>query len=129
MISCVYFGGCLSECTCYFHYYVPLAPGQTSSKGTMVGYVAANDSSMGAWSGAGLFPYLAALGSVSRFLGQASPVAACWAGGYPYCGCYDSPACNRHVPIGGGAPAGYPCYQVRDNGHVGGDGAVRIRFY
>jgi hypothetical protein len=128
LISCAYFGGCYPECTCYFHYYVPLAPGQGTEKGTYVGFVAANDSSMGKWSGAGLYPYMAALGSVSSFQGHGSPIATCWSIG-AYCGCYDTPACMRHVPVGGGAPPGYPCSSVRDNGVVGGDGAVRIRFY
>ena len=128
MLSCVYFGGCYSDCTCYFHYYVPLAPGQVSTKGTMVGFIAANDSAMGKWSGAGLHHYLAALGSVSKFPGHGSPLTACW-NSATYCGCYDTTACNRHVPIGGGAPPSYPCYEVRDNGVIGGDGAVRIRFY
>lgn len=127
-ISCVNFCRSSPECSpAWGLQTIAVPPGFISTGGGFIQFIASEATGFSSWSGNGRHQAIAAISSMSRVPGGGIPPAACW-NSNSGCGCYESWSCVRGMPIGVGAPMATPCSGVRDHGHTGGDGAIRIRF-
>mgnify|MGYP003641076770 FL=1 len=70
---------------------------------------------------------IAMLAGAGRTPGTGIPWKGCFRGDVS-CGCYNANGCQSNVPYGVGGHGPFPCPGVRDHGHRGGMGAVRIKF-
>ena len=125
--SCMSFFGCQSACMCLYQTHLAVSPGVVSTKGTVLTFGVENSNEFANWSGQGIYQAMNALNAVSRWPSQGTQFASPW-GFSGACGCYDNDGCVRNLPVGVPAPPPYPCVEVRDHAHAGGDGAVRIKF-
>ena len=126
--SCTGFWGCYPQCICQFTQYVQVSPGLYSTGRSTAVFATENTDGQANWSGQGWHQQMHAVSALSRWPSQGVPYAACWQGALA-CGCYENEGCVKTNPIGVPASPAFPCDQVRDEAHTGGEGAVRIRFY
>lgn len=126
-ISCVSFFGCQASCICLFQQHVAVSPGVIATKGAVLTFNTENNNEFANWSGQGHYQKMSALNAAGRWPSHGVPFATCW-GFSGSCGCYDNDGCVRNSPIGVPGTGPFPCGDVRDHAHMGGDGAVRIKF-
>jgi hypothetical protein len=126
-ISCTGFHGCYPSCICFQRSYVAFPPGMITECGGIVGFGNANNSGYSRWSGQGMGQTIAMLAGAGRTPGTGIPWKGCFRSDSS-CGCYNTNGCQSNVPYGVGGHGPFPCDSVRDHGHRGGMGAVRIKF-
>jgi hypothetical protein len=126
--SCTGFWGCYPQCICQFTQYVQVSPGLYSKGQSTAVFATENTDGQANWSGQGWHQQMHAISALSRWPSQGVPYAACWNGALA-CGCYENEGCVKTNPIGVPATPAFPCGDVRDEAHSGGEGAVRIKFY
>ena len=125
--GCTCFNHCNACCDCYHVYYVPTAPGTYGKCGATIAYTGVGDTGIQVKPGSGLGQVVAGMAALSRGGMHGFSWGTCWNGARG-CACYISDQCNVYIPYGMAGFGTHVCNNIRDYGHRGGPGAVRIRF-
>ena len=126
--SCVLISHCNPCCQCHFVSAVRVAPGLVSQEGATMLLTHNCGPSVAQVSGAGAESLYMGLSGLSRTPTQGNAFTTCWTSGKP-CSCYETwTRYQYNYPHGVPAPTEFPCSSVRNWGHRGGPGAVRIQF-
>ena len=125
--GCVCFYHCNACCDCTHVYYVPTAPATFSTEGATIIYTGIGDTVQQVKPGSGIGNVIAGLAAASRGGMHGHTNAHCWNGNRG-CACYINWQCATYLPYGMAGFGTHVCDNVRDYGHRGGPGAIRIRF-
>lgn len=126
--SCTIISHCNPCCQCHFVGAVRVSPGLVSEEGATT-YLTYNCGHGHAKeSGVGPQMMFMGLSGLSRMPTMGTAFSTCWTSGQS-CSCYETWTRFQHnFPHGVPAPGEFPCSSVRNWGHRGGPGAVRIQF-